>query len=581
MISDTIGHLWHTTWFAAVAALLALALRNHRATVRYWIWFAASCKFLVPFSLLMGLGSRLAPVLEDQRVAVDVAAAAIPMLETLWLPAGVAPIPVTRDWTVLIVLTIWILGSLAIAVIRGREWLRIRSAIRSSQFLKSRDGVELRSSPGLLEPGVVGIFNPVLLLPAGIRQILSDEQLEAVVAHELCHVRRRDNLFAAIHMFVESIFWFHPLAWWLGARLLQEREKACDEDVLRAGGDPHVYATAILNVCKVYIESPLSCVAGVTGGSNVRRRIEAILAAVPMQNLSRPKAAALTVAALSIIAFPIAVGVAYTPKILAQSATVPKFEVASIKPCKDEPGMRRGGTTSVTPGLLNTGCLALADENHLGLIQRAYVRFAGGRPSGFQIVPIKGGPSWVRTELFEVIAKADGNVSPAMMQGPMLQALLEDRFKLRIRRETTEVPVFVLTANNKTRLKPATAGGCVPPANFPVPALPPGQRYCKVRIGMQPPAVDAEGSNIAEFAKLLAVLLQRPVIDKTELTGAFDIHLEFAPDAATPGLLKADDSSAGASIFTAIQEQLGLKLERGRGPGEFLVIDSVQRPSPN
>ncbi len=123
---------------------------------------------------------------------------------------------------------------------------------------------------------MVGLLRPILLLPAGIAERLTPPQLEAVLAHELCHVRRRDNLFASIHMIVEAIFWFHPLVWWIGARLVEERERACDEEVLSLGSEPHVYAEAILNVCKLYVESPLVCVSGVTG-ANLKRRIEAIM----------------------------------------------------------------------------------------------------------------------------------------------------------------------------------------------------------------------------------------------------------------------------------------------------------------
>src|SRR6185312_10120322 len=132
------------------------------------------------------------------------------------------------------------------------------------------------SSPALLEPGVFGILRPVLLLPEGITDRLTSEHLSAILAHELCHVRRRDNLTAAIHMAVEAIFWFHPLIWWLGVRLVEERERACDEEVLRLGNKPHVYAESILKTCQFYLESPLTCMSGVTG-SDLKRRVVRIM----------------------------------------------------------------------------------------------------------------------------------------------------------------------------------------------------------------------------------------------------------------------------------------------------------------
>jgi hypothetical protein len=117
---------------------------------------------------------------------------------------------------------------------------------------------------------------------------LTPTQLEAVLAHELCHVRRHDNLTSAIHILVEAVFWFHPLAWWIGARLVEERERACDEEVLRLGGDPRDYADAILNICKLYVESPLTCVAGVTG-ADLKKRIEAIMTNRVLANLTNRK----------------------------------------------------------------------------------------------------------------------------------------------------------------------------------------------------------------------------------------------------------------------------------------------------
>ncbi len=89
-------------------------------------------------------------------------------------------------------------------------------------------------------------------------------------------------------MIVETLFWFHPLVWWIGARLVEERERACDEEVLRLGNQPDVYADAILNVCKLYVEAPLACVSGVSGAS-IRRRIEAIMANRRLQRLNRAK----------------------------------------------------------------------------------------------------------------------------------------------------------------------------------------------------------------------------------------------------------------------------------------------------
>src|SRR5207244_3616957 len=159
---------------------------------------------------------------------------------------------------------------------------------------------------------VYGIHRPVLLLPHGITVTLTPAQFGAILNHELCHVRRRDNLATTIHMAVETVFWFHPLVWWLGARLMEERERACDEEVLRLGSGPQEYAEGILKICELYLESPLQCVAGVSGG-NLKKRIEAIMKNRSVLRLNIAKKAALAGAGIAVIAAPIVVGIMNAP----------------------------------------------------------------------------------------------------------------------------------------------------------------------------------------------------------------------------------------------------------------------------
>jgi hypothetical protein len=172
-----------------------------------------------------------------------------------------------------------------------RRWWGIRAAMRAGSPLDLAVDVPVLSSPAMLEPGVFGIFRPVLLLPEGITDRLAPAHLEAILAHELCHVRRRDNLAAAIHMAVEAIFWFHPLVWWLGARLVEERERACDEEVLRLGGQPEVYAESILKTCQFYLESPLVCMSGISGSDLKKRIVRIMTHAIGKKAQLRPKTA--------------------------------------------------------------------------------------------------------------------------------------------------------------------------------------------------------------------------------------------------------------------------------------------------
>jgi bla regulator protein BlaR1 len=495
---------------------------------------------------------------------------------------------------------VWACGFVTILCRWLQRWVRIQADVRAASPLAIKIGIPVVSSPVLREPGVFGIFRPVLLLPEGIAEHLSKAEWEAILAHELCHARCYDNLTAAIYMLVETIFWFHPLVWWMGKRLVAERELACDEEVLRLGSEPKVYAEGILKVCELYLESPLECVAGVTG-SNLRRRVRAIMTHRGTQRMNMGRKLVLTAAGVVTLAVPIVVGIMNAPRLQAESdqhATVPpkKFEVASIRPCGGGSAADggRGGGARFSPERMSLNC-----QSVFGLIQAAYVLFANGHLNT-RSVSIEGSPAWINSASYDIDAKSEGVASPDMMSGPMLQALLEDRFKLKVHRETREVPVYALTvAKSGLKLQQWQEGSCtpidhmnpLPPPDFTKPPPPPPPKgtkpYCGGRWGRKGTNVtwDVQGTTLDELSDNLGVRLDRRIIDRTEVTGRFDFHLEFGPDQATPRLLAMsgdpDDPSGGPSIFAAVQQQLGLKLDPAKGPGEVLIIDHVERPTEN
>jgi uncharacterized protein (TIGR03435 family) len=144
-----------------------------------------------------------------------------------------------------------------------------------------------------------------------------------------------------------------------------------------------------------------------------------------------------------------------------QTQSVPRFDVASIKPCEDASAGRRsgGGTGSWSPGRLTLNC-----QTVMVLIRRAFVDYADGR---VHIWPpplsIEGAPAWINSASYRIEATSEGSENRGMLNGPMLQSLLEDRFHLRIRRETREVPVYALAvAKGGAKLRPYREGSCVP-----------------------------------------------------------------------------------------------------------------------
>jgi bla regulator protein BlaR1 len=219
MIGTLTNHLWQSTLFAIAVGLLTIAFRKNRAQVRYWLWFSASLKWVVPFTLLMSLGSHLEWGPAAKKIAPPAVSTTIEQMAEPFTGIS-APTPSRRGsstaGTPLLILSlwgVWLAGLGTIVLIRLRTWRRIGAIVRKSAPLEIPamaipPSVQLRSAPGLLEPGVVGWLRPILLLPADIVGRLTPRQLEAVLAHELCHVRRRDNFTSAIHMIVEAVFWF-------------------------------------------------------------------------------------------------------------------------------------------------------------------------------------------------------------------------------------------------------------------------------------------------------------------------------------------------------------------------------------
>ena len=595
MIRAVGNHLWQSTLFALAMGALTLGLRKNHAKVRYVLWFIASCKFLFPFSLLISLGSSFQWAHQENFPLARVFATQVPQI--VQPMADATPVrtlnPPSPDRTPIGLFAIWGCGFGIVGLIRLRGWLNICAALRSSFPSGIKTPVEVRLSPRLLEPGIIGIVHPILMFPTGIAEGLTAPQLRSLLAHEQCHVQRCDNLLSSIHMIVEAIFWFHPLVWWIGAHLLKEREWACDEEVLRLGNEPLAYAEAILEVCKLCAKSAVLCISGVTG-ADLKRRVEAILSRRNGEDLNTAQTLLLASAGIAILAVPLAIGLFLSTRDAFASQDQPavpatlKFDVASIRPCKVPGGLEnRVGNSS--PGRLGAGCDFLADENNLGFIHRAYVKFAGGHPNPLRIVPIEGGPHWIRTDGYRIDAASEGRPSLEMMQGPMLQALLEERFKLRIHREDKPGPVYSLgLAKGGSKLKPFEEGSCVRLSSPTMSAPPPGQRYCDDMISARTPAsIDAEGITLNEFCQLLDLVVDRPVLNNTGLAGKYDIHLSFWRDEFTsrlppPPVFSPTGPEAGSpTIFSAIQDQLGLRLVPTKGPIEVLVIDHVERPSEN
>jgi len=602
------NHLWQSTLCAAAAGFLTLILRKNPPRARYWVWLVASMKFLVPFSLLVGIGSRLAWssgaaetsggfYFAMEQVSQPFTRPVTPTIHTTALPV-VSPNSNTLIPGLLA--AVWLCGFLVVLAVWFVRWRRIAAVVREAELLREgrevealhraehigrvRKQIEVRLSLASLEPGIFGIVRPVLLWPAGISERLDDAHLETILAHELEHVRRRDNLMAVLHMLVETIFWFHPIVWWMGARLVEERERACDEAVLELGSEPQVYAESILKTCEFCMGSRLACVSGVTGGE-LKKRIVRVMTQSVAPRLDLGRKLLLITAALLAVATPVVFGARHTGQSHAESqdentaVTAPVFEVASIKPSQSSEGGFRIGWFSQDQYTATGTTIKM-------LILDAY---------GVEDDQVAGAPNWLNSERFDIEAKVDSSVGSefrklsfdkrTLQEQHMLQALLADRFRLSLHRETRELPVFALIiAKNGPKFQEAKPGDTYPDGIKDMHGKGHGN-VMRMRRGQ----LIGQGVHIADLVQMLSQLqLGRIVLDQTGLTGKYDFNLQWTPDMdqapreALPGADNASGpASSGPSVFTAIQEQLGLKLESRKAPVEVLVIDHVEKPSEN
>ncbi|MGD1093584.1 MAG: TIGR03435 family protein [Bryobacteraceae bacterium] len=257
-------------------------------------------------------------------------------------------------------------------------------------------------------------------------------------------------------------------------------------------------------------------------------------------------------------------------------AARPEFEVASIKP--HTAGDRNMLIRFQPGGLLNVSGMTLKL-----LMTIAY---------GVQDYQISGGLSWVGSDRYDIVAKTeDGSNSKVdeRLETERLQTLLEDRFKLTLHRETKEMPIYALViAKGGSKLN-ESEGECPPQPPGPPPTATRGKMATPNcgSIFFAPNQLSGVKIPLSYIIPVLSRTLGRTVVDKTGLTGRYDIKLEwtphqgqvqFGPCGPTP---PPPPENSGPSIYTALQEQLGLKLESQKGPVEVLVIDHVEQPSEN
>jgi uncharacterized protein (TIGR03435 family) len=398
-------------------------------------------------------------------------------------------------------------------------------------------------------PAVVGWLRPVVLVPVGALGGLPPGQLEAILVHELAHIRRHDYLVNMLQSAVEALLFYHPAVWWVSGHIRAERELCCDDVAVSASGDALAYAHALARL-ESYRPASLHAAVAASGGS---------LAARIARLLGQPRPAVrgglgpgVLAAALLLVA---------AAWVFGQPDAHPAFQAASI---------RRNATDWNERGRHSMG-LGVNSSLKL-LIQFVYADHSSpyaGHWMPLLASQIVGGPDWIDSERYDIETTPGADTDQKQLW-LMWQKLLADRFHLRLHGETRDLPVYVLTAAaNGFKLPPPEDVGCV---SFPAGTRPhpvPGKFDCGYVSG--PFAghnggllhIDGRKVRMADFIRELAFVLDRPVVDKTGFSGEFDLDLRYARD----------------DIFAAIEEQLGLKVTPANGPVDVLVVDHAERPA--
>jgi len=586
--------LVHFLWQGLLIALLYEAARRGvarawTANARYLLACAALAAMLaaplVTWAVMRPLDAN--PVAASRIQSSPPAASARGIANTTTLPAYVrATVSAVEHPQLLVwVVMVWLAGAVVFWVRLAGGWVvaaRMRSvSVRqapqewqqilrklSAQIGLSRP-VRLLISALVQVPTVIGWLRPVVLVPVGALSGLPAEYLEALLLHELAHVRRHDYLVNILQSVAEALLFYHPAVWWVSGHIRAERELCCDDVAVAVSGDALTYARALAQL-ESYRPAHLTAAVAANGGS-LPDRIARLL--------GQPRPAVRIGLGPGVLAVAILL-VAAAYGLFGQSNARPAFQSVSIK----------RNTSNWSERFRHPMSMGV-NSSLLLLIQFAYATHDNpmlGHSLPLPASQVIGGPAWLNSQGYDIEVKPGANTDPKQWW-LMWQTLLADRFKLKLHRETRELPVYNLTtARGGPKMPPAKQVDCV---SFP-PGTKPHQVPGKVDCGyVSGPFggstkgllhIEGRKVHIADLIRELALILDRPILDKTGFTGEFDLSLNFTPDGALMGMPPGYGGPANPTlpnIFAALEEQLGLELVPAKGPVEVLVVDHAEQPA--
>ena len=607
-----------------VTVILTLALagtrlaRHSRAAVRH-VLLAASFGVL----LILPIASFVAPPvqiampaamqeaigpLESEPVIQAPATATHSTALTAELPQGSTRLSFTTAVT-----AVWLAGIIVflVPVVAGlgqvrrlrRSALPWREGCAAVQAIardaRIRRRVDVLQHESLAGPMTCGVLRPAIVLP-GDATTWAEPDLRRAIVHELEHVRRGDWVSQILARIVAAVYWFHPIVWVAWRQMALEAERACDDAVLlsashKAGAaspDSTEYADQLVALARRLSTTSNQPHLAMANRSDLATRVVAVLdsrqrrgrAGAPWLALACVVSAVL-IAMMSPLRLVASVKITQTA---ASSGPRQKYDAASIKPCEAEEnptgarGTAGGTNATFSPGRFFVPCVTTQQLIYLAYAASGAAesdRLINDDPgSASNSTKVRGGPAWVHSlkDKYSIEATAAGATERTVLMGSMLRSLLEDRFKLKLHRDTEVVPMYALTvAKSGLKLKPMKEGDCDPDA--PMTAAP---TDAKPRCGvLQMLGVEGKvrwtfaGFQLRSLAARLSSQFKVHVIDQTSNTDQFVFKFEFPRD--------PDPLVTESAIFAAVEEQLGLKLEKTKGPRGFLVIDSIERPTPD
>jgi uncharacterized protein (TIGR03435 family) len=572
----------------AGGALALWLLRVKDSSIRAAAWTAILCgSFLIPILLIPALTAALPKtflptirktaagvVVRREEVSPRVTVSELaPVAVPTPLPAGpvsqyatraVKPAPPTTrhidfDWVrAALIFYVAICGVMLLRICAGLL-VGLRLLRRSRLTGETIEEIEIRESDGIGAPVTLGILRPSIVLPLDWLAWESTK-LEAVLAHERSHIQRRDpwvQLLAGIHC---ALLWGSPLSWFLYQRIVQTAEEASDDAAVAAIHDQVLYAETLLDFMQRGVLKT-----GFVGVSMARygspeKRIRRILNSTALSRGLTGRSVAAIVAVVSPFAY-----------VIATAQARPQFEIADV-----HVSTASAANQAMSGGGMRAGIYRIGTATMVDLIKTAY---------GVDADKILGGPSWLELDRYDVFAKGPDPTS-ADAARLMLQALLADRFKLVLHRDSRPLPGFALTVGKTPKLKKADgsgSGGCKFTPQY-TDAEFTARRQALTQAGKNPFILQTylfacQNMTMAAFAESMRNMPNanfNTVADRTGLSGEWDFNFKYS---SQPPIIAADAEIDGENItiFDAIDKQLGLKLEPAKVPGPVIIVDSVNR----